>query len=317
MAQQTWVYDAPTGVYKSHAMSSQLFEAAVEDSHWVQFATPVDGYGRKRGDTVTWTRIANITEPTTAVLSETDRIPEDTFTLSTRSVTVSELGRAIPYSSLSIDLSEFDLLSPVQKKLRQQMTLTLDTLAATAAKNGSQVRYAPTGLTSRNIATSGSFGAAATVNLNTWHLEEIRDYLYGTLFCPPYDGDDYVGVASYLACRGIKRDADWVEWHKYVGPSQKMTAEIGKWENIRLIETNHGNALTAGVGTGSVLGEAIIFGDDFLVVAEAMTPELRAAQPEDFGRSKAVAWYGILAFSAVWGDSGSAGQARSVYVGST
>ena len=71
------------------------------------------------------------------------------------------------------------------------------------------------------------------------------------------------------------------------------------------------------MGTGSVLGEGVVFGDDAVVMAEAISPELRAAMPQDFGRSQAVAWYGVLAFAQVWGDSGNAGQARVVHVGST
>ena len=47
-----------------------------------------------------------------------------------------------------------------------------------------------------------------------------------------------------------------------------------------------------------------------------MTPELRAAIPGDFGRSKAVAWYGILEFGIIW-DTGSAGEAKVVHVSST
>jgi hypothetical protein len=65
-----------------------------------------------------------------------------------------------------------------------------------------------------------------------------------------------------------------------------------------------------------VLGEGVVFGEDGVVLAEAMTPELRAAIPGDFGRSKAVAWYGILEFGIVW-DTGNAGEARIVHVSST
>lgn len=313
MAQQTWSFDAPTGVYKSHAMSSKLRLAAVEQSVFMDFVRSEPGYGRGRGETLTITRMANITEPTTAVLSETERIPEDTFSLSTQSVTVQELGRAVPYTSLSDDLSEFDLENPIQRKLRQQMTLVLDTLASAAFQSG-QIKYAPTGLTSRNIATAGTFGAAAVANLNVWHVEEIRDYLFDTLQTDTIDGD-YVGIFRTLGLRGLKRDPTWEEWHKYTDPSAKFNNEIGRIERVRFVETNHANALGQ-VGTGSVLGEGVVFGDDCVVMAEAITPELRAGMPQDFGRSKAVAWYGVLAFDQIWDDSGNAGQARSVHVGS-
>ena len=70
------------------------------------------------------------------------------------------------------------------------------------------------------------------------------------------------------------------------------------------------------VGTGSVLGEGVVFGKDAVALAEVMSPELRAAIPGDFGRAKAVAWYGILQAGIIW-DTGNAGQARIIHVGST
>jgi N4-gp56 family major capsid protein len=254
----TWTFDAPTGVYKQHALSSRLYVAAVEDSVFMDHVRPVDGFGRKRGENVTLTRVSNITEPTDGTISETDRIPEDDFSLSTVAITVSEYGRSVPFSDLSTELSEYDLESPIQMKLRDQMKLTLDTAAAAAFKTA-QVKYAITGLTSKNIATAGTFGAASTANMNVYHTEEIRDYMYDTLHTPPIEGGDYIGIFRTLGLRGIKRDPDWVEWHKYTDPASKFNSEVGRMEEIRFIETNHANALDK-VGTGSVLGEGVVFG---------------------------------------------------------
>ena len=287
-------------------------EAALEDAVFADHVRPVDGYGRKKGESVTLTRVSNITEPTTGTLSENERIPEDEFSISTTSITVSEIGRAVPYTSLSQDLSEFDLENPIQSKLRAQMILTLDTKIATAFKTA-KVKYAVTGTASNNITTNGTFGATSTDNMNVYHCEEIRDYMYDTLQVPMI-GDSYVGIFRTLGCRGIKRDPDWDEWHKYTDPSSKFNSEIGRMEQIRFIETNHANALGK-VGTGSALGEGVIFGEDGVAMVEAMTPELRAAMPQDFGRSKAVAWYGVLEYGLVW-DTGNAGEARIVHVGS-
>lgn len=256
----------------------------------MDYVRPVEGFGRKMGDTVTLTRIRSITEPTSGTLTEGQRMPEDTFALSTTSITVSEYGRSVPYTSLSDDLGFFDLESPIQIKLRDQMQLTLDASAAAAFKTA-QVRYAVTGPASNNIATSGSFGATSSDNWSVWHAEQIRDYLYDTLYAPPYEGDDYIGVVRTLGLRGIKNDPAWETWHKYLDPEAKYNGEVGRIEGIRFVETNHATALGK-VGTGSVLGEGVVFGQDAVALAEVLTPELRASIPADFGRSKAVAWYG-------------------------
>jgi len=314
MAQYSWTFDAPTGTYKNNAISRKLYTAAVEDSVFMDHVRPVEGYGRKMGENVTLTRIRRLTEPTSASLTEGERIPEDNFTIALSTITPGELGRSVPYTSLAEDFSKYDIENPIQGELRKQMRLVLDKLIADAFQ-GALVKYAVTGVASNNIATTGTFGTAATANMNTWHLEQIADYLYDTLLCPPVSGDDYVGIFRTLAIRGIMSDPAWEEWHKYTDPSAKFNSEAGRWENIRLIKTNHNNAL-AKVGTSSVLGEGVVFGADAVAMAEVLTPELRASVPADFGRSKAVAWYGIVGFDEVW-PTANAGEARIVHVGST
>ena len=314
MAQFTWEFDAPTGVFKSHAMSKRLYMAALENTVFMDFVKPVDGYGRKMGDTVTLTRIASIAEPTSANLTEGNRIPEDTYSISTTSVTVVEIGRSVPFTSFAEDLTFFDLENGIQRRLRDQMGLVMDTKAATAFKTA-QVKYIPTGIAAGTFDTDGTASSAATANWNVFHVEEIRDYLFDTLQTPTWEGDDYVAIFRTLGLRGIKRDPAWEEWHKYTDPQAKFNNEIGRIENIRHIETNHNNALGK-VGTNSVLGEGVVFGADAIVMAEVLTPELRAEIKGDFGRARAVAWYGILEFGIIW-DTANAGQARIVHVASS
>jgi N4-gp56 family major capsid protein len=314
MSQFTWEFDAPSGVFKSHAMSKRMYMAALENTVFMDFVKPVDGYGRKMGDSVTLTRISTIAEPTSANLSEGNRIPEDTYSISTTSITVSEIGRAVPFTSFAEDLTFFDLENGIQRRLRDQMGLVMDTKAATAFKTA-QVKYIPTGVSAGTFDTDGTASTSATANWNVYHVEETRDYLFDTLQTPTWEGDDYVAIFRTLGLRGIKRDPAWEEWHKYTDPQAKFNNEIGRIENIRHIETNHANALGK-VGTNSVLGEGVVFGSDAIAMAEVLTPELRAESKGDFGRARAVAWYGILEFGIIW-DTANAGQARIVHVGSS
>ena len=306
----TWTFDAPTGTYKNHALSRKLYMKALENSKFMDYVRGVEGFGRKKGETITLTRVSTIAEPTTAVLTETSRIPEDVFALSTVAITVQELGRACPYTSLAEDLSEFDIENPIQRRLTDQKTLVLDTLAATGYKS-TLVKYAPTGSASATITTNGT-PATATSNLNVFHCEEIRDYLFTTLLTPPWDGNNYMGISATKGLRGIRRDPAWEQWYIYTNPEAKQNFEVGRIENIRWIETNHANALSNAKGANSV-GEAVVFGEDSVVMAEAVAPELRAAQPTDFGRGRSVAWYGVLAFGLVW-DTANAGECRVIHV---
>jgi N4-gp56 family major capsid protein len=294
-------------------MSSRLYEAAVENSVFMDHVSPVEDFGSKKGETVTITRVRNVSEPVSAVLDEQTRIPEDTFNLSTRSITVQELGRALPYTSLSLDLSEFDLENPIQKKLREQMRLVLDSLAAAAYKRA-LIKVDLTATTTITFATAGVFTNTSTRNWLVSDVAAIRDYMFDDLTVPPLEGGDYMAIVRTLGLRGIKNDPKWEEWHKYTDPQAKFNGEVGRLESVRFVETNHVNALGK-VGTASVLGEGIVFGDDGVALAEALTPELRAAIPGDFGRSRAVAWYGILRMEPVW-DTGNRGEAKILHIGS-
>jgi N4-gp56 family major capsid protein len=307
----TWTFDVPTGVFKNHQMSRKLYMKALADSHFMDYVRSVEGFGRKHGETITLTRVGTIAEPSSAVLQEGQRIPEDQFALSTVAVGIQEIGRAVPYTNLVEDLSEFDIENPIQSRLMDQKRLVLDTMAATAFKTA-KVTYAPTGPAAATIETTGTCTTTALANWSLYHVEEIRDYLHDTLLATPWDGNNYMAIVRTLGLRGIRRDPAWEQWQVYANPEAKQNFEVGRLENIRFVETNHSNALGK-VGSGSVLGEGIVFGKDSVVMAEVQTPELRAEPKSDFGRSGAVAWYGNLGFGLVW-DTANAGEARVVRV---
>lgn len=313
MATQSWTYDAPAGVYKNHAISSEIRMASIAETKFMQFSKPVDGYGSKQGSNVTITRVSNVAVPSDDSLVELERIPEDTLSLSTQAISVVERGRAIPYTSLSRDLAYFDLENAIQRKLKDQLSLRLDQLAATAFKVG-QVKAIPDGIASLTMDTDGTASTTAAANLNVYHIEQIRDQLYSTYFVRPYAGEDYMAIISTKGRRGIIRDPNWEKWKTYADPEAKFNGEIGRIEGIRFVESNNTNALSGSLGSGSVLGEAVFFGDDPVAMASVLDPELRAKESEDYGRSRGVAWYGVYGFDQIWKDSATAGEARVIHV---
>jgi len=314
MANFEWTFDAPSGTYKNFSLSADLRSAAVAESKFMQFVRPESGYGRKSGESITIARVSNLAIPTSGKLQEGLKIPEDSMTISTVSITVSEWGRAVPYTSLSDDLSKFDMESIVQKELMKQMRLILDAACASAFKTA-KLRVNSNSVSTIQLGTAGTFSGTASNNLSVAHVEAIRDLMYQTYLIPPYEGDDYIALVSTKAKRGLLSDPAWEDWHKYTDPQSKYNGEVGRIENIRFIETNNNAALSNSVGSGSAVGEALFFGADSVVMAVALDPELRAGIPGDFGRQKAVAWYGIMDFGLVW-DTANAGEAKVIYFGS-
>ena len=126
----SWTYDAPSGVYQNHSLSGKIRMAAIAKTIGMQFVgTSEDGSGMKKGEDVTITRISNITVPTSDILVEEELIPEDSVSISTQAVAVYERGRAIPYTSLSVDLAHFDLENAIQAAERRIRAQTIDSTA--------------------------------------------------------------------------------------------------------------------------------------------------------------------------------------------
>lgn len=309
----SWTYDAPAGVYKNHALSSDIRMAAIAQTKFVQFTTPEMGYGKRKGENVTITRIANIDRAESDELYELERIPEDHVSMSVQTIAAVEHGRAIPYTNLLTELNHFDIESAIQKKLRDDLSLSLDSQAAAAFKAG-QIKAIPTGTSELTFDTDGTPSFTATSNLNVYHVEQIRDAMFTTYNINPYDGGDFVGLVSTKAKRGIMRDPNWEKWHTYTDAQAKFNGEIGRLEGIRFVEINNMAALSNSLGTNGVLGEAVFFGADAVAMANVLDPELRAKETEDYGRLKGVAWYGIYGFGQIWGDSANMGEARVIHV---
>lgn len=316
MAQYTWAFDAQAGVWKNSSLSKKMREASIADVVFFQFADTEPGFGKHKGETHNIFRWKNIAEPTSAVLNETTRIPIDTLQSSATAITIQELGRGVEFTSWAQDLSVFNPEKGAQKRLKAQMELVLDTMTAAAFKTA-KVCAIPTSLTGITWDTDGTPSTPATVNLNGDHCGVIRDYMRASLHVPYYKKGYYMGIGSTKALRGIKSDPNFQTWNQYMKAGDVYyNSEVGMVEQIKWIESNHDNALSNAKGTGGVLGEAVIFGDDAVALIEAETPELRVALPADSGRFKSVVWVGELALGLAW-DTANDGEAKVLRVTSS
>jgi len=311
-----WTPDLESGYSSNRVLSAKVREAAIASTLCMPFADPEPGYGPNRGsDTVTIHRIGSLAEPSDPRFEEHDRIPIDRLTTSTRIVTVQYFGRAVPYTHKAQLLAHYDVRDKIQKRLRQQMALSLDTACATALKDG-QINFIPSSPVAGTFDTDGTPTNTAAANLSVTHVKLIRDYMKDTLHVPGYNGGNkYVCLASTKALRGIKDSPEFIAWNAPQNRDQAFTMPwAGEIEGIRFLEVDHVQAFSNSKGTGGVLGEATFLGDDAVAMAIAMDPELRAAIPGNFGLSMAIAWLGMLEFVNTWGDSSSDGEARTITV---
>lgn len=313
----TWTYDAPSGTYKSHAMSGELLKLSALKFKIVPFTKKITQFGRGMGETITLPYYKAATEPTSAQLEEETRIPIDQLQMGTYVITIKEWGRGVEFTSLAKDLSALDPDAGAQKVLKDQMNLCMDKGAADAFTGvNAKICFIPTSLTGGVFDTDGTPSTVATANITKDHLGVIRDYLANTVHAPFYDSEWYIGLFSTKALRGLKNDRVIQAFNMYLQKGDILyRSEVGEVEQVRLVEINHESALSDNVGTGSVLGEGVVFGEDAVGRIEVEYPHLRADMNyrSDFGRKKAVAWYGTVAFDVLF-QSATDREARIVKV---
>jgi len=280
----SWQYDAPTGVYKNHALSSQIREEAAADAQFAQFLEPEQGYGKGKGASVTITRVLQL--PLAGRVNELDNLPTGRAAVETVQQAVSEWGFAVELTSFEEDLTHFDIRNKQQRMLRDQIKLTMDVMCADALKTTPIVAMA----------------------------RQMHDYFRQTLKCPKFRNNKYIGIVSTRAARGLKNDAEYKDWIAPTSSKPIMDGVLIDIEGFLLFETNHEFALDDDIGTAGICGEGMFFGADAGFFATVEDPELRAGLTTDLGRKRQIGWVGTIEAGLTWEQ---AATARCIFLTSS
>ena len=292
----SWQFDAPTGTYRNHTLSRDIRREAIADAQFMKFLRAEPGFGKQSGESVTITRVLAL--PLAARVNEIDRLPSGRPAIETKQVAVSMWGYKVPVTEFEKNLTHFDIMNPIQQSLRDQITLTMDKMAADALKL-TPVKYTPT-------AAGGTFdtdGTVSTLSDRNWGVQDLRrihDYLHGDLKCPTYKNGKYVAILSTKAARGLKNDPEYKDWLAPSTMDPLISGRLKDIEGFALFETNHFDALDNLVGTSTTTGEAIFFGSDAAGLVRVMDPEVRAGMPEELGTFREVGWVGTLEAFLTW-----------------
>jgi len=128
---------------------------------------------------------------------------------------------------------------------------------------------------------------------------------------PKFDLDAYVCFVHPHQARYLRADSAWINVANYAAPTNMLTGEIGRIEDVRFIETtqvayikqntqdiwadgedtNINTGLAANAATD--VYRAAIVGMNAVGLAVALPVELRDNGVEDFGRTHSLAYYGI------------------------
>lgn len=321
MAAHAWAYDTPTGTFRNHAISNQLLYAAAGRTKLLPFTqVPGQAFGKHMGETINLIRVNRLPVPATSALDESLRIPIDKLTLGTRTITVTEHGRGVEYTNLNEQLSVFRPSDYLQKELIRQMEYSVDGAIGTAFQStDAQLIFIPTSATGGTIDSDGTPSTVASNEFTFAHCGVIADALAGTYHVPPWTAEHYIGCSTRLTLRGLKNDNLLQAVHMYLRDGDFFfRGEVGMTENIRWVQVDVETTLSNSAGSSTTIGEGMVFGDEAVARVEVEAPHLRADPnyQNDFGRTKAVAWYGIYAFSPFY-DVNTDGFARIIRIGSS
>ncbi|MDI6854402.1 MAG: hypothetical protein QME75_12455 [Deltaproteobacteria bacterium] len=321
MQAHNWTEIGKTGILENHKISDKLLKTALAKCVVLPFCQDYGiGLGKNQGEYVNLMHVKALPLPTSARLEEDERIPIDKLQFGNRVFRVAPYGRGVEYTELAEDLSKFKPSNTVQKRLMEQAEQVLDTEAANAFKNPQDVKicFTPTSLTGGTFTTDGTPGAVAPVGLTFHHCRRLSGYLRDTIHAKPWERNYYTGLGAYAVIASLQEDRNWVLPHLYLQKgSFWWEGEMGMTDRIRWVEVNRTQAFSNTSGTSTALGEAVVFGDEAVALIEVVTWHLRADEnyQNDFGRTKAAAWYGIMAFGSVW-DTANDGEAKIIRVAS-
>lgn len=316
MSIQSWELDASsTGAYKENQVAEAFMAAG--------FKSVLFNLADKRrvasGESLTVPSVSEITFPTSTALDELQTIPLSKLTISAKTISMAEKGRAIAVTGRTQRRSPIDVLSAHKSKVSEMMSRELESVISTALKT-SNIKYVANGVASQNITTNGTAGAAALSNPNIYHLRYMSNYMSDTLRAPKHRKfNSYVGLFRGNAIMSIQNDPEYTEINNGL-PNEFSRLSVGKIADISLMSHNDDNVLSNTIGTNSDVSEGIIMGDEAVLFGFLeqirLVYDFSETKATDFGRFKYIAWKGDYG-AGLYSDSANAGLARVMHYTST
>ena len=232
-------------------------------------------------------------------ISETGTIPKTSFTISQGTLTMTENGVAIPYTSKLQTLGQISVDESIREALANSIAKVLDSQCAVQFQASDyKVQIVNTATTSFNSASSAPGAAAA--NMSDKNVRDIIDEMKKINVPKIKSSGLYNCIGSTNAIRGL--------WDFFEAKAQFTTLEeirrgvVGVYYGCAFEEETNilSNVLN------SSYGEAVFFGDDAVLEGVVIGEEIRMDVPKDHGRDLSLAWYYLGAFQKIWdfGDDG-------------
>jgi len=242
-------------------------------------------------------------------LTETNTVPQGQHTILQGTLTMSERGFSVPYTEALESLSMVSVRQPIMKVLKYDAMVDID-CAAHNEFNKTPMRVGATA-TADNVTLMTGSTSTITISqqLSTTNYKSIIDTMKGRNI-PFYTERDYFSIARPEGLRKIKDQLEAIHQYTETGLDTIMNGELGRYEMCRVVEQTvvpKGGAAdsttfdpftdTADAWNAAAAPDwAFFFGADAITEAVHTEEEIRAKIPDDFGRSRGIAWYALLGY---------------------
>lgn len=311
MAGQMFVTNSLGGFYSANKLSKELRMGVKATAKFRQFADVRDAWSKvtRAGQTFTYDVVPMMSRGNRA-LTETSTIPQGNHTIIQGTLTMSERGFSVPYTEMLESLAEVSVRQPIMKVLRYDAACDIDSLVH-GQFNATPMRVAATA-TGDSVTLTTNSTATLTVSqlLTLTNAKSIIDTMKGRNV-PYYTDSEYMVIARPGGLRRLKNDLEAINQYTESGIEQIMNGEVGRIPgDARVVEQT---AVPAGGAADSTTFNAFtdtadawdaaaapdwafFFGADTVCEAVHTPEEIRAKTPDDYGRSKGIAWYALLGY---------------------
>jgi N4-gp56 family major capsid protein len=272
--------------------------------------------GLNRGDKFNW-NVYGIINSQGRRLGEVTAMPEGGFSVIQHQLTVFEAGNSVPYTGKLTDMAKQDVVSIIDKTLKDDARKYFDIEAFLQMKS-TPLRAEPAGgnsATAINLDTGGTATVTNNIAFGTGHVKALDDTMKERNI-PPYVADDYLSISHPTTYRTFKTSLETVHQYTETGLGHIFNGEIGRYESFRFIEQTFipkGGAAnsttydpwsgTASAWANALSSWALFMGGDTVTEAVCVPEEIRAKLPGDYGRSRGIAWYYLGGFGLVHPDA--------------
>jgi N4-gp56 family major capsid protein len=325
MAGQLWAVNSLGGYYYSLNLSKELRYGVQATNKFRQFADIRDAFGKvtRSGQTFTWDTVPMMSRGRRQ-LTETATIPQGNHTVYQGTCTMFERGFSVPYTEFLENLSQFGVKQPIMKVLKYDAMCDIDCVVWEQF-NKTPLRVAATA-TNDGVTLTTNSTATLTVSqqLSLTNVKSIVDKMKGRNI-PAYTQSEYMSIARPEGLRGLKNNLEAIHQYTASGLEMIMNGEIGRVAGeVRFVEQTvvpAGGAAdsstfdpftdTADAWNAAAAPDwAFFFGEDTVTEAIHTPEEIRAKIADDYGRSKGVAWYGLMGYGIAHNDANNIAQVR-------